>query len=58
MPGSPALWAESFNQNIRTPPRYLPILIDTPFGIQYSSIETEAVLRLFLKIVGRETADE
>jgi len=35
-----------------------PILIDTPFGIKYSSIETGAILRPFLKITGRETANE
>jgi hypothetical protein len=34
------------------------ILIDTLFLIQYSSIETEAILKPFLKIVGRDTANE
>jgi hypothetical protein len=35
-----------------------PILIDTLFTIQYSSIETEAIVKPFLKIVGRGTASE
>jgi len=36
----------------------IPILIDTLFLIQYSSIETEAILKPFLKIVGRDTANK